>query len=426
MKSQTLTTMGAWAIGDQILSSATNFAAAIVVARIIGPAGYGSFTLAFSSWILLLGATRAMLVQPYTVAASGTSVRDWQNATRSTAATVLIFGFIFGIVAASVGIVLGVASATGSAFLTLSLFAAPLALQDFWRFAAFSQGSPRAAAFNDAVWAVVQAISLAILVATHTLSPATAVGSWGLGALAGALFGLRQFRIWPAFGIRERTFSRQQAALAGWYGLSNASYQAGSYGAVLLVGAGLGPAALGGFGSVQNLMAPPRLVASAGESIMLPIIAQTAREDAQVALQTLCKRFSLQVAGFFALTGAALILTGSLALRLLFGPDYVRFAPLLPAIVTASVVSGLSSGVILGFRALGEGRSLAYLQTASSAAQIAIVAVSLPFGLVTIVWALAAAEGLRTALAWVMFRKAVSRRKVHVARSSRSHTTLSL
>jgi hypothetical protein len=79
--------------------------------------------------------------------------------------------------------------------------------------------------------------------------------------------------------------------------------------------------------------------------------------------------------------------------------------------VATTIITGLATGLFLGFRALGEGRRLAWLQTASSAAKLAIVAASLPFGLVAIAWGIAAAEVLRTALAWATFEKALSRRR---------------
>lgn len=411
MKLRILTTTGAWALGDQVLSSATNFAAAIVVARTVGPAGYGSFTLAFGTWTVLLGATRAMLAQPYTVAASGALDQDWQRATRGTAAAVVVFGVAFGIAAVGVGAIIGLGTPTGGAFVALGLFAAPLALQDFWRFAAFSRTMPKAAAINDGVWAIVQALVLSVLVLTRELTPATAVGAWGLGALAGALVGFVQYSVRPKLGAAEWRFIRQNAVSAGWFGVSNASYQAGAYGTVLLVGAGLGPTALGGLGSADNLMAPARLVASSGESIMLPLVAREARQARNHSVRRLCMSYSLGFAAFFALAGWALVWAGPFALHLLFGMDYVRFAPLLPAVVAVTAISGLASGLILGFRALGEGRPLAVLQATSAAARIAIVAATVPFGLLAVAWGLAAAETLRTGLAWVMFEKVISRQQ---------------
>ena len=404
------TTLGAWALTDQVLSSLTNFGAGIVVARTAGPAGFGSFTLAFGSWVVLRGVTRSMLVQPYTVVASGTAAQDWRDATRATAAASLAAGIIFGIAAIGVGAVIGIATPTGSAFAVLGVFAAPLALQDFWRFAAFSRSTPRAAAANDGVWAIVEAFALAAMVTTNRLTPATAIASWGVGALAGALFGFWQFQVRPSLGSTQRGFIRQNAALAGWFGVENASYMAGYYGAQLLVWVGLGPAALGGLGSALTLMGPALLVASAGEAVVLPIAAREARGVHRRPLGRLCNTYSVAFAGFFAIAGMALVWLGPSVFRFVFGEDYVPFTSLLPPIVATAVVSGLASGQIMGLRALGEARGLAALQTVSSVAKIAVIALLLQFGLVYVVWGLAVADALRAVLGWAMLGRAIPRR----------------
>ncbi len=409
MRMWRVTSAAAWSLVDQVLSSGTNVAASVLVARVVGPAEYGSFTLVFGTWTILLGATRAILCQPYTVLVSGSAAPEWRGTTRAAAATVLLFGAVFSLAAFLVGMGLGLHTSVGSAFVMLGIFAAPLALQDFWRFAGFSQNSPRAATYNDGVWALVQTVALAALVGLGVLTPATAVAGWGLGALAGALYGLQQFHVWPALGASDRTLIRKNAGLAGWYGVATASYQAGSYGAVLLVGAGIGTAALGGLASVGNLLAPARLMVSSGEAILLPNVSGVARHGDRCHVRDLCTSYSLLFAALYAVAGGGLMLTGRWALRFIFGPDYDQFSPILLPVVLAGVVSGLASGVVLGFRALGEARALAAMQVASAAGRIAIVAATLPFGVVAVAWGLALAEASRTALAWVMLETAVQR-----------------
>src|SRR4051794_15446990 len=61
---------GGWALADQALSSGTNFALAIMLARLLAPKAYGSYVLAAGSWLMLLGLVRAVIVQPYTVETS--------------------------------------------------------------------------------------------------------------------------------------------------------------------------------------------------------------------------------------------------------------------------------------------------------------------------------------------------------------------
>jgi O-antigen/teichoic acid export membrane protein len=143
------------------------------------------------------------------------------------------------------------------------------------------------------------------------------------------------------------------------------------------------------------------------------MVARVVKGDQREGVRRLCRTYSLGLTAFFVLAGGTLILAGPLALRLLFGTDYVRFAPLVAPVVAAAVISALASGVLIGIRALGQGRRLAALQAASSIAMTAIVAFCLPFGITTVAWGFAAAEVFRTALAWSMFQKVVPTRSHH-------------
>ena len=49
-----------WGLADQSLSSLTNFALAVLVARQVSTAGLGAFGLAFTTYTITLGATRAL------------------------------------------------------------------------------------------------------------------------------------------------------------------------------------------------------------------------------------------------------------------------------------------------------------------------------------------------------------------------------
>ena len=59
-----------WSFGDQALSSLTNFALAVVVARAVTAEEFGAFGLAFSAYLLVLGLVRAVTAEPLLVRAS--------------------------------------------------------------------------------------------------------------------------------------------------------------------------------------------------------------------------------------------------------------------------------------------------------------------------------------------------------------------
>ncbi len=70
MRSGDLSRQGTWAVVDQVFSSGTNFIPSLVLARILGPQNYGTFSLAFLAWFLALSVIRSALMQPYTLAAA--------------------------------------------------------------------------------------------------------------------------------------------------------------------------------------------------------------------------------------------------------------------------------------------------------------------------------------------------------------------
>ena len=55
-------------------------------------------------------------------------------------------------------------------------------------------GEARTALANDAVFNVVQAATVVAFVLVGFRSPEAVIVAWGLGAVAGSVFGLRQFR----------------------------------------------------------------------------------------------------------------------------------------------------------------------------------------------------------------------------------------
>ena len=398
--------LGAWALSDQLLSSGTNFAVGIVIARTLGPAGLGSFTLAFGGWLVMSGFLRAFITQPYMVAASGSAAAAWRDDTASAAGAQLLFGLVGGVSLVMAGLVVGPTEPTGSALVAVGVFAAPLALQDFWRFTAFSRRMPRKAVTNDGVWAIAQAAVLGILIVTDTLTAATAMSAWGIGALAGALVGFAQFRIRPSPGPLIREWVRNHAALGGWMALASAAYSVGSY-AVLIMLNSLGRRALGGWRSTMNLFAPAQLLATSAESIMLPTAVRMAKDGERDKLQATCVLYSVVLAGCFAAMGGVLFLLGPIVYRLVFGPRFAQYADLVQPVLAQTVAAGLLSGASVGIRALSHGRKMAEIQAVNSTMRVLLVAALLSSGLTAAIWAVALADIAGAGLAWVLFRAAL-------------------
>src|SRR3954452_7095254 len=266
---------GAWAFVDQVLSSATNFAMAIVVARMVAPKGFGAFALATATWLTLLGLVRAMVVQPYVVEAAVQDRPAWRATTSRAGGAIVVVGVLGGLVIATIGVVAGPSNETRSCFVVLGITAPFLVLQDFWRFAAFSRNRARSAVVNDAVWAVTQGLVLALFAVSSDVTPATAIAAWGAGAGAGAVVGVAQFGVVPAFGRATLAWTRHIAQWSGWFGLANLFYMGSNAIVAVFVAVWAGPAALGGLRAIQTLLGPGQLVAMSSESVALPAGSRT-------------------------------------------------------------------------------------------------------------------------------------------------------
>src|ERR1700679_3150704 len=142
-----------WGVADQAVSSLTNFAVSIYVARVLGAAQLGAFSLAFVTYGFLLNASRGLATDPLLVRYSGVDHAIWRQAVAKctgTAASVGLVAAACTLVAAAL-----MHGTTRAGFLALGLTLPGLLLQDSWRFSFFAAGRGLQAFLNDLVWAVV-------------------------------------------------------------------------------------------------------------------------------------------------------------------------------------------------------------------------------------------------------------------------------
>jgi O-antigen/teichoic acid export membrane protein len=159
-----------WGIADQAVSSITNLAQGIVVARSLGAADFGAFSLAWVTYSVILNLSRGLATDPLTVRYSGPLDDRWRSAARRAASTATALGLVVGALCVLVG--LGVGSVVGSAFVALGLTLPGLLLQDSWRIAFFVAGKGQRALANDVVWGIllVPAILIASTPQPHSAS----------------------------------------------------------------------------------------------------------------------------------------------------------------------------------------------------------------------------------------------------------------
>jgi O-antigen/teichoic acid export membrane protein len=304
---------------------------------------------------------------------------------------------VIGVVALFVGL----DDPTGKTLLVMAFCSVPLLLQDFWRFAAFSRSDARAAAANDALWAAVQVAAFGALAVTSELTAPVTFVAWAAGAAAGALFGMRQHGLTPAFTAATRAWARSVIGLGGWFTLSNILYTAGVQGSLVIVGIVDGRAAIGGLRSIVNLFGPAQLVRDAAENVVLPRTARALAADGTAGIKRIAVAYSSFLTCVMGAFGLALVLLGDRVLGGVFGVEFETFTPLLLPIAVGTALSVSSSGAAVGLRAARQGRQLASVQGILVVARVALtVALVIPFGVVGAAWGYSILMGISSAIIW--------------------------
>jgi len=184
-----------WGLADQGLSSLSNLAVGVVVARSSTVADFGVYALAFGGYTIALNVSRAMATEPLAVRYSGERTPDWQRAVRASTATALLAGFLAMLVGLGIAAVPGVPSR--GVLIAFAVTMPGLLLQDAWRWAFFVVGEGQKAFLNDLIWLLAMLVIFGGLYLTDTASAFSLTFAWGLGAVIAAISGRFQAGVSP-------------------------------------------------------------------------------------------------------------------------------------------------------------------------------------------------------------------------------------
>ncbi len=361
---------------DQGVASASNFIVGIVVARISGPTGLGAYALAFTVWVLLTMQYRAMITEPMVIL--GDMRRDDSDEiVRQGVAGVVIFGVVAACVVAAGGMTcLLVGQHTfGVGLLALAPWVLVLELQDYWRQIGFMQGTPKKSLHNDLVFNAFQAMAFGAIFLFHLHSVFAVISAWGVGAAAAALFGFWQFKIRPTFR-GGGAFLRSRWPTSRWL----ASERTANWGAqqlyLIVAGALLGPAALGGLKAAQALVSgPTNVVLNGSGSFGLPEASRHFAERGWVGMARVTRIVTGAVVLAAAVCGVVVLLFAPTLIRLLYGPEFVAYAGCARIFAVSVTIYAFSMAPILNLTTTRQVRPLFMLQLVRLAFSVSAVCV---------------------------------------------------
>jgi O-antigen/teichoic acid export membrane protein len=342
-----------WGVADQGMSSITNFAVSIYIARTVGASQYGAFALAYVTYAFALSASRGLSTDPLLVRYTASDIPTWRRAVASCTGTAAVVGLVTGV------LVLGVTpflnGTTRMAFLALGLTLPALLLQDSWRFAFFALGRGSQAFLNDTVWALALFPALLLLHYTGHKDVFWFIFAWGLASAAGAIVGPFQARVMPRVS-HVRSWVSQHRDLGPRYLAEGGFNSAQTQVRVYAIGLVLGLASLGYVQAASTLMGPFMVIFFGMGLVTLPEAVRVLRRSPR-HMPIFCMFVSAGLALGGLLWGVALLVAlprglGHFALGNLWRPTYPLILPL-----TISVVGGcVAAGAGTGLHALGASR----------------------------------------------------------------------
>jgi O-antigen/teichoic acid export membrane protein len=342
-----------WGVADQAMSSISNFAVNIYIARTLGATQYGAFALAYVTYGFALNASRGLGTDPLLVRFSATPLPTWRRAVTGCTGTATVVGLAIGALVLAASAMLH--GTTGAAFLALGLTLPGLLLQDSWRFAFFALGRGSQAFLNDTIWTVLLLPALVLLRRTGHADVFWCVLVWGAAATVAAAAGPLQARVRPRLSggwgwvWRHRDLGPRYLV----EGTANSSQnQLRNYGVGLI----LGLAALGYVQAANTLMGPFLVIFFGMGLVLLPEAARILkRSPRHLLLFCACASGGLALLGLA--WGVVLLLglprgLGQLMLGSLWRPTYPLVLPSTIAVMGGCVQAGAGTGL----HALGAAR----------------------------------------------------------------------
>ena len=342
-----------WGVADQAMSSLSNFAVSIYIARTLGATQFGAFSLCYATYAFSLNASRGLATEPLMVRFSGTDLPTWRRAVASCTGTAALVGLAIGACVLAAATLLD-GTARG-AFLALGLTLPGLLLQDSWRYSFIALGRSSQAFINDTVWTVAVLPALVLLRSTGHATVFWFVLAWGATAAIGAALGPLQARVIPRLPSAWGWLSEHRDLGPRYFaeGTSQSgAFQLRAYGIGLI----LGLAALGYVQAANTLMGPFLVIFFGIMLIMVPEAARVLRRSPP-HLPLFCVLLSSVLAAGALAWGVLLLVALPRGLgSWLLGPIWRPTYPLVVPQMLYAIGLGACAGAGVGLKALAAAR----------------------------------------------------------------------
>ena len=265
-----------WGLADQAMSSLSNAAVSLYIARQLGATEFGAFSVAYVTYSFVLNASRGLATDPLLVRYSHVEHPVWKRAVACCTTTATLVGLVMGIVCLAIGMI-GTGT-TRLSFIALGVSLPGLTLQDSWRYSFFALGKGSKAFVNDTIWTVALVAGLLTLRFVHHQTVFWFVLVWGAAANLAAVIGMLQARLIPRWDGAAAWLSKTRD-LGVRYLVENTATSSSNQIRLYAVGFILGLAAVGYIQEGTLLMGPFFVIFMGISLVTVPEAARSLRKS---------------------------------------------------------------------------------------------------------------------------------------------------
>ena len=365
-----------WGFGDQALISATNFVTMVLLARVLDPHEFGSFTLAYTGLLFINSVQSALIVQPHTVLGATRNGSDFVRYTTATAWNQVILALVTALVIGGVAVVAaGEGWQIAPILFAIALATAAWQLQEFVRRVLYTKAHADQAFRNDIVSYGGQVVAVVVLWRAELLTPVTAVVALALTSALGFVFGVWQIRCYLTRSLSWPW--RRETAAANWHfgkwllGGNLAFWTSGQVYPLLAAGF-INVTATGALRAIQTLMGPTNVLMSALDPLFGPKAAEKYASGGDPALRLFVRR----IQGLMAITVGgycvAVAIFAEPILRLVYGQQYSRYRWLLVLTALVYAFGAVRAPLTIAVKAMGKTRAIFLTYLASTLANLTL------------------------------------------------------
>lgn len=340
-----------WGLADQAMSSLSNAAVSLYIARELGATQFGAFSVAYVTYAWVLNASRGLATDPLLVRYSHSEHEVWKRAVRCCTATATLVGLVMGIVCLAVGVI-----ATGTtrlSFIALGISLPGLTLQDSWRYSFFALGKGSKAFVNDTIWTVSLVFALFMLRVVHHQTVFWFVLAWGATATFAALIGPFQARLIPRWDGAIEWLSKTRD-LGTRYLIENTGNSSSNQIRLYAVGFIIGLSAVGYIQEGTLLMGPFFVIFQGISLVTVPEATRSLRKSTH-HLRRYCMLVAIALTLGALMWGAVLevALPRGLGALLLHSGNWEPAYGIVGWMVLSMMGATVAAGATAGLRALG-------------------------------------------------------------------------